>query len=244
MEIRRYWVMPLLCLIAVLIAPAIVLAQPLHLPIETPEQDRAFSEFNHHLTGFFLLAIGILVILSHTAKKLSFLGMVWPFLFILPGLYLAFMSDPDVWPMGNLSWIQAFEVNPEAAQHKIYSALLLALGILEFQRSRGKLGKVLALWSFPILAIFGAVLLFFHHHHGIAVEEMMHSMPGMHHDGHVMTAGMLKIQKEHFWFSMVGFGVITFKFLSDGNFWKRAVPPYLWCVCMAILGLLLIFYTE
>ncbi len=243
MKIRRCAVLALMCSLVVLMAPSVVPAQPLHLAIETPEQDRAFSEFNHHLAGFFLLAIGILAFLSHASKKLSFLGKTWPFFFILPGLYLAFMSDPDVWPMGNQSWLQAVQGNPEAAQHKIYSALLLALGVLEFQRSRGKLGKFLATWSFPILAIFGAVLLFFHHHHGAAAGEMMRSMPGMHH-GHVMTASMLKIQKEHFWFSIVGFGVTIFKFLADGNFWKRAFVPFLWPVCMSVLGVLLILYTE
>jgi hypothetical protein len=54
------------------------------------------------------------------------------------------MSDPDVWPMGNQSWLQAARGNPEAAQHKIYSVLLLVLGTLEFRRSRGKLGEFLA----------------------------------------------------------------------------------------------------
>ncbi len=243
MDIRRYAVLALMCSLVVLTAPSTVPAQSLHLPIETPEQDRAFSEFNHHLTGFSLLAIGILAFLGHASKKLSFLGKAWPFLFILPGLYLALMSDPDVWPMGNQSWLQAARINPEAAQHKIYSALLLALGILEFRRSRGKLGKFLATWSFPILAIFGAVLLFFHHH-GAAGGEMMNSMPGMNHGDHVMTVSMLKIRKEHFWFSIAGFGVIIFKFLADGNFWKRAFVPFLWPVCMWVLGVLLILYTE
>ncbi len=244
MEISRYAVFVLMCSLFMLMGPSIVQAQPLHLQIETMEQDRAFSEFNHHLAGIFLLAIGILAFLSHVSKKLSFLGRIWPFLFILPGLYLALMSDPDVWPMGNQSWLQAFQGNPEAAQHKIYSALLLVLGILEFQRSRGRLGKFLATWSFSILAIFGGVLLFFHHHHGASTGETMHSMPGMHHGGHVMTASMLKIQKEHFWFSIVGFGLAIFKFLSDGKFWKRAFVPFIWPVCMCVLGFLLILYTE
>jgi len=244
MEIRRYAVLAFLCSIAVLAVPAIVHSQPLHIPIETPEQDRAFSEFNHHLAGFFLLAIGIFAFLSRATKKLSFLGTVWPFFFILPGMYLAFMSDPDVWPMGTQSWLQAAEVNPEAAQHKIYAALLLALGVLEFQRSRRRLGKFLATWSFPVLAIFGAVLLFFHQHHGAAGEEMMHTMPGMNLSDHIMSGSMMKIQKEHFWFSMVGFGVTLLKFLADGNFWKRAFVPYLWPVCMSALGILLLLYAE
>src|SRR5262245_65923311 len=108
------------------------------------------------MAGVALLGIGILALLGNAAPNLSFLQKVWPFLFILPGLYLAAMSDPEVWPMGAQSWLEAFQKNEEARQHKIFSILLLSLGTLEFQRARGRLPKVLATWSFPALAVFGA----------------------------------------------------------------------------------------
>src|SRR5512133_1619555 len=75
-------------------------AQPLHVPIETAAQDKAFSEFNHHLAGWFVLSIGMLAFLAAYQPELSSLGRIWPFLFMAAGVYLAFMSDPDVWPMG------------------------------------------------------------------------------------------------------------------------------------------------
>src|SRR5881396_492119 len=93
--------------------------QLIHVPTETPEQGRAFSEFNHRMAGVFLLAIGLLAIGSHVSRRLSFLGQVWPFLFLLPGLYLVMMSDPEVWPMGTQTWLRAFQENAEARQHKI-----------------------------------------------------------------------------------------------------------------------------
>lgn len=232
----------LFCLLLVLSIISSASAQPLHIPMDTPQQDKAFSEFNHHVAGWFLLAIAILAFLARCSSRLSWLGKIWPVLFILPGLYLALMSDPDVWPMGDQNWLQAFQTNPEASQHKAYSALLLALGILEFHRSRGKLGWFLNTWSFPLLAIFGAVLLFFHPHN--SAGEMTHSMPGMSHGSHIMTDSMVKVQREHFWFSIVGFGVALFKFLSDGKFWKRSFVPFLWPVCISILGVLLILYME
>ncbi len=226
-------------------------AQPFHISIETPGQDKAFSELNHHIAGFFLLAIGIFAGLGNV-RRLSFLGKVWPFLFILPGLYLAFMSDPEVWPMGTENWVQTFQSDPDARQHKIYSMLLLAMGILEFLRSRGRLGKFLAIWSFPALAVFGAVFLFFHEHSAAArPAEMMHGMPGILHNmpgkeqgSHMMTETMIKIKREHFWFSIVGVAVAFFKFLSDGNFWKRPFVPFLWPAFISLLGVLLTFYVE
>ncbi len=119
-------IIPASCLLLLAAAP-LLSAQPLPFVISTPEQDKAFSEFNHHLAGLFLLLIGVLAFLARSSPKLSFLGFLWPFLFILPGLYLAVMSDPDVWPLGAQSWLQAFQSNPEAAQQsrlKISSQLL------------------------------------------------------------------------------------------------------------------------
>ncbi len=246
--------------------PSIVGAQIIHVPTETPEQGKAFSEFNHRMAGVFLLAIGLLAIGSLVDSRLSFLGKFWPFLFLLPGLYLAAMSDPEVWPMGTQTWVQVFESNPEARQHKVFALLLIAMGVLEFQRARGKLGRFLATWSFPALAVFGAALLFFHPHNvdelpgdkgqamaAMSHEAMGHEMPGTkqaqgagapQHGGHVMTEAMIKVQNQHFWFSLVGFAVALFKFLHDGNFWKKAYVPYLWPGFIAVLGVLLIFYAE
>ncbi len=224
------------------------LALHFHVSIKTPAEDRAFSEFNHHLAGGFLLVIGILAFLSRSTKRLRFLGKVWPFFFILPGIYLAFMSDPDVWPMGRQGLVEAFITNPEAAEHKTYAALLLALGILEFQRARGKLGGFLAAWSFPALAVFGAVLLVFHRHTvTTSPEDMtqaMKGMEGMGHANHMMTETMMKIQREHIRFSIAGAGVAISKFLYDGEFWKNRVLPFIWPVSISVLGVMLLLYTE
>ena len=98
--------------------PCLAWAQIIHIPAQTPEQGKAFSEFNHRMTGVFLMATGILAAAGLAPRKLSVLGRIWPLLFILPGLYLAVMSDPEVWPMGAQSWLEAFQANPEAkAKH-------------------------------------------------------------------------------------------------------------------------------
>src|SRR5262245_5939435 len=259
----------LLAFIALLAASLPAAAQLIHVPTETPEEGKAFSEFNHRMAGIFLLGIGILALLGNAAPNLAFLGKVWPFLFIIPGLYLAAMSDPEVWPMGTQSWIEAFQRNPEARQHKIYAVLLISLGVFELQRARGKLGKTLATWAFPALAVFGAVFLFFHDHtidvvpSAIAQEAQAgktgaaaagahagHDMAGMshaaagEHGGHVMDETMMKVMNQHFWFSMVGFGIALSKFLYDGKFCRKPFVPFLWPSFMSVLGVLLILYAE
>lgn len=213
-------------------------AQPLHLPLESAAQDKAFSEFNHHVAGWFVLTIGILALLAAYQPELSSLGRVWPFLFLASGMYLALMSDPGVWPLGQQGWVQAFRANPEAAQHKTFAVLLLALGLLELQRSRERLPRLVAVWGFPVLALFGAVLLFFHPH-GSAGHGM-----DMDHAGHMMSESMKTVQREHFWFSVTGFAIAAFKFIADGGFWKRTFVPFIWPLCMTVLGVLLILYHE
>lgn len=273
-----------LCCAALVLVPALASGQIFYVPTETPEQGKAFSEFNHRLAGVFLLGIGAMAAASHL-PKLRFIAKIWPFLFILPGLYLAAMSDPEVWPMGHQSWLEAFRVNPEGRQHKIFALLLLALGTLELVRAAGKLGRGLATWGFPALAAFGATLLFFHPHtidavapvsaqatesksaepagqastghdmashagHGAAAQAAPDqaakeaSPAAAEHQGHVMTETMLKVEKQHFWFSLVGFGIALFKFLQDGKYWRRPFVPFLWPSFMSILGVLLIVYAE
>ena len=130
-----------------------------------PDPDKAASELNHHIAGLMLIAIGIMVICGHRYKKLAFVQRLWPLLFILAGVFLAAWSDREIWPRGDLSWAWLLH-DTEARQHKIYALLLIAIGVVEYLRSRAKLSQRWAPWAFPVLAIFGGVFLFFHDHGG------------------------------------------------------------------------------
>jgi len=55
---------------------------------------------------------------------------------------------------------------------------------------------------------------------------------------------MMLVEREHFWFMIVGFGIALFKFISDGDFWRRSFVPYLWPSTMVLLGVLLTIYHE
>lgn len=199
---------------------------------------KTFSEFNHRLIGMFILVLGIMAALGNSGeKKFDIFGKLWPFLFVLSGLYLAFMSDPNVWPLGKLGWIEVARTDPESLQHKIYALLLIALGAVEFQRSRGKLDKYVAVWGFPLLAVLGGFLLFFHKHSvGMAGMEMGQSMPDMNHT-------MLHIKREHLLFSILGFAVAAAKFFYDAGFWRKALR-FLWPAGISLLGVFLLLYTE
>ena len=127
------------------------------------DPDKPASELNHHLVGYALIAIGMLVIAGQSSK-LRPLQYVWPFVFIAAGLFLAAWSDDEIWPRGNLSWTWLIHHDAEARQHKIYAVLLLAMGVIEYLRVNAKLNRFWQTWTFPMLALAGAALLLFHDH--------------------------------------------------------------------------------
>jgi hypothetical protein len=77
-----------------------------------------------------------------------------------------------------------------------------------------------------------------HSHMGTDVSNNIHS----HH--HIMTVSMLRVEREHMWFIIVGLAVGVFKFLSDGEFFRSRIVPYIWPSCMILLGFMLVFYRE
>ena len=88
----------------------------------------------------------------------------------------------------------------------------------------------------------------------VPMPSMDHSMMDMDHSSmnmdssaghhHQMTPSMLLVEREHFWFVIVGLGVALFKLVSDGELWRRRFVPYVWPGGMMLLGLLLVLYRE
>jgi putative copper resistance protein D len=194
--------------------------------------DKKESESNHHLAGFFLILAGIFIFAEGTLPhRWSFLHFVWPFCFLLSGLFLFVFSDTELWPFGPQSWWYGLTHNLEDLQHKTFAVILLALGIFEFQRARGILKSAWARWLFPVLACCGSVMLLFHEHHS-----------AMHGPEHMMA--MARIQAEHHNFAATGLGIGVFKGLSELPTRWRAMFTRLWSLLMIVLGVLLIRYTE
>jgi len=78
----------------------------------------------------------------------------------------------------------------------------------------------------------------------IGNDSALTNTPSPDHHRHRMTPSMLLVQREHFWFMIVGLGVALFKLISDGKFLHRRFIPYVWPSGMVLLGILLVFYKE
>ena len=139
----------------------------------------AYSEFNHHLAGVFVLLIG----LSELRGGLGLSMLAWS-RFILPlamlgaGGYLMIWSDHEAWPIGYKSFAETyFSDDWETIQHKLYAILILSVGAVEFLRWTGKVTHIAWKMPLPVLALIGGVMLFLHSHgtypsaHKIAIHH-------------------------------------------------------------------------
>jgi hypothetical protein len=194
--------------------------------------DRQGSEFNHHLAGFFV-ALGAVFILFHDrlTKRWRAVKYVWPASFLLSGLFVLVWSDTELWPFGNRQWLDTIANDSEVLQHKVFALLLLAVGIVEWQRTRGALRAAWSGWVFPTLAVGGSILLLFHQHEG-----------GMHGADHMER--MARIQAQHLSYSVAGISLALTRSLSEIETNWRKVFNKIWPVLMIVLGILLTLYRE
>ena len=194
--------------------------------------DKKESEFNHHLAGF-LVALGSAFILLQTVigKRWLLAKYVWPGSFLVSGIFVLVWSDTELWPFGARLWIEALQHNSEVLQHKIFAALLLGLGCIEWLRVNRALTKAWAGLVFPVLAIAGSILLLFHQHQG-GTEGPNH------------MESMARIQYEHLSYAIVGIGIGLAKGAAEVKMRGHKVFSNLWPLLMTVLGILLMFYRE
>ena len=208
---------------------------PVHLkdPAEL-EADKRFSEFNHRFAGVFVLLVGMLALFEPLlAMRYGWIRYLWSVLFFVPGVYLLIWSDPESWPTGNQTLHYVLTQNMQVLQHKVFSLILLGLGVVEFVRVRKQAAAAWLSSIFPALAGLGALLLLYH-------SPLAHA-GGMGSDAHLE---MQKIEHQHVGFAITGFGIAVSKALADvGRFHPRLMRN-LFAVLMVVLAVLLLTYSE
>ena len=194
--------------------------------------DKRESEFNHHVAGVLLILAGIFILAKERlAEHWPLARFAWPFCFLSTGLFVLVFSDTEIWPWGDQNPYYALTHNPEDLQHKVFAIILLVLGFVEIQRTRGRLQSVWSALVFPAVSLAGAVLLLFHSH-----EAGMHGPDPM--------AVMEHIQGQHKWYASVGFGIVATKGLSEvPTKWRHGLSKA-WPILLIVLGISLALYSE
>jgi hypothetical protein len=194
--------------------------------------DTQVSEFNHHLAGLLVFLAGIFVLMQEPLEmRWPKVRYVWPMCFLAAGLFVLVYSDLEIWPFGPQTPWYALTHNLEDLQHKVFAVILLSLGYVELQRARGRFKGIWTAMFFPVVAIVGAILLLFHEHGG----DM--SAPNA-------MAVMDHIQAQHRWFAAAGFGIAISKGLAEIPQKWQPIFNKAWPALLAVLGVLLLFYTE
>ena len=101
--------------------------------------DKQESEFNHHLAGLFIVAVGMLILgQERLARRWPSAKYAWPLCFLVAGLFVLLFSDTEIWPWGTQSLYYALTHNPEDVQHKVFALILILVAWFEIQNLRGQ----------------------------------------------------------------------------------------------------------
>jgi len=187
------------------------------------DADRAWSEYNHQVSGLFVLATGGLSVAALAGARAA---RHWPLLFLGLAGFILFRSDPEAWPAGPQGfWAGMADV--EVAQHRFFVLIVVALGLVEWRVRTGRLRAPWAAGIFPLLCAVGGGLLLVHAHAGQSVKadfllEVTHA-----------PLGVLAL--------VVGWGRwLEVRLASPGS----RLPAWLSAGALVAVGALLLLYRE
>ena len=198
----------------------------------------AYSEFNHHLAGLFVILIGLSELRPALGiRALSWARLLLPGASLLMGSYLLIWSDHDAWPVGSISFTGTYVSDDwEMIQHKLFGIVALLIGMIELFRRTGRLEHVLWRVPLPAFAIIGGLSLFLHSH---GVHPAAHKI-ALHHAAMgvmAITAGSSKMLSE--WKRRDLAMRLGMPRQTVRSFWELA-----WAGLVLLIGVQLLAYIE
>ena len=194
------------------------------LPLPRNAEDIAWSEYSHHISGVFVLLIGILALVEKTGRARW--AKHWPLLFIGMAGFLFMRSEAEGWPFGTLSLGESLR-DPEFVQHKLFMVLMTAFALFEWSVRVGVLKRRWASYVFPLLSAAGGTMLLTHSHTIANVKEL------------------LLIEMMHMPIAVLGIWAAWSRWLElrmEGTI--RVAAGWVWPICIGAVGLILLFYRE
>ncbi|MBN9562256.1 MAG: CopD family protein [Alphaproteobacteria bacterium] len=185
--------------------------------------DIAWSEYNHHWAGIFVLAIGLLALLNQAGLRWA---RHWPLLFLGLAGFLFVRSDPENWPLGHIGLIESLR-DVEVLQHRVFVVLLIAFAFFEWRVRVSPRPRPLASLVFPLICAGGGALLLTHSHAIANIKEAL--LIELTHTPLALCAVLAGWSR---WLEL--------RLDPPGN----RIAGWVWPVCLLLVGLLLLNYRE
>ncbi|MGJ5020683.1 copper resistance D family protein [Bradyrhizobium oligotrophicum] len=186
--------------------------------------DIAWSEYNHHWAGIFVVLIGLLALIERFAWGRW--ARHWPLLFLVMAAFLFLRADEMAWPLGPIGFWASWR-DPEVAQHRLFVVLIILFGLFEWRvRLRGQQAGRAAL-VFPLTVAAGGALLLTHSHAIANIKDQ------------------LLIEMSHTPLALCGITAGWARWLElrmDGRISR--VAAWVWPVAFVLVGLILLDYRE
>ncbi|MDB5367844.1 MAG: copper resistance protein [Rhodospirillales bacterium] len=183
--------------------------------------DIAWSEYNHHWAGLFVLLIGLMAVLERTGR--ASWARWWPLVFIGLAAFLFVRSDPEAWPLGQIGFWESMR-DAGVFQHRLVVLLVVAFAVFETMVRTGRIKNPRAAYVFPILIAIGGGLLLLHSH---PLSDVKSSF---------------LIEMTHSPMAVLGVAAGWARFLELRT--KSATAAWTWPVCFVLIGLVLLDYRE
>jgi putative copper resistance protein D len=184
--------------------------------------ERAWSEYNHHWAGFFVVLMGLGAIAERLGARWA---RHWPLIFLGLAAFLFVRNDPRAWPLGPTGFWESLTL-PDVLQHRLFVVLVIAFGVFEWSVRTGRLRVRPWGYVFPLLCAVGGGLLLTHSHAMFNLKEEFLTE---------VTHAPLGI-----------FGA----FAGWGRWLELRMPEasaragWLWTLCFTAVGVVLLVYRE
>ncbi len=190
-------------------------------------EDIAWSEYNHHWSGLFVVAVGLLALLNRAGLRWA---RHWPLSFLGLAVFLFFRSDPETWPMGDIGFLESFR-DVEVLQHRFFVLLLIVFAMFEWRVRATNWTNRRAALVFPLLCAAGGTMLLTHSHAIANVKDQ------------------LLIELTHTPLALAGIAAGWARWLEirlnpreNPVAWQ--IAGWVWPICILFAGLLLLGYRE
>jgi putative copper resistance protein D len=185
--------------------------------------DIAWSEYNHHWAGLFVVLIGLLALLNQAGLRWA---RHWPLVFFGLAVFILLRADPEVWPMGEEGVFESLR-DIEVLQHRFFAILTVIFGIFEWRVRAGGWNNKKAQLVFPLVTAIGGAALLTHSHQIANVKDA------------------LLIELTHTPLALIAIAAGWARWLElrmDGR--ASRIAGWVWPVCFVAIGAALLLYRE